>query len=342
MRHGWFAVIAAILIAESAAACTLCGGSFANRSSLRQEALQAKYVYYGTMSNPRITIGNAAGAANASATDFTVDQVVKSSSAARKAQKQITIPHYLPVDGKTPPKYLVYCGENDGKLDPYRCAPVSSPALVEYIRGATAIDTKDTAKVLAFAGKHLDHADADVAFEAFLELAKADDADVLAAAKVMDPKKIRKLIDDPRTPSERLGLYAYLLGACGTPAEAEWIKGLLRQPGDRFRGATSGLYAGLIVKAGGRGSVATLKWWVGDAIANPDRRSLGDFTRRDFLSLFYVVCALFNVVAVALVWHVAVTIGSAIVTTWQWIAWGGPDVYADADGVTDPAPEAAA
>ncbi len=247
MRHRWFALVAIALVAESAVACTLCGGNFANRASLRQEALQARHVYYGTMSNPQISIGNAAGVANASTTDFTVDQVIKSDSAARKAQKKFTIPRYVPVDGKTPPKFLVFCSENEGKLDPYRGTPVTSAALVEYIRGATAIDAKDTAKVLAFAGKHLDSTDADVSAEAFLELAKADDADVLAAAKSMDPKKIRQMIDDPRTPSERLGLYAYLLGACGTPAEAEWIKGLLRQPGDRFRSATSGLYAGLIM-----------------------------------------------------------------------------------------------
>lgn len=254
MRHGLFAIAIAMMAAESLAACSICaGGGFGNRPSLRQEALQAKYVYFGTLSNPRLNAANAAGAANASATDFTVDQVVKSDSAARKAQKQFVIPRYVPVDGKTPPKYLVFCDENNGQLDCYRGIPVKSSALVEYLRGATAIDTKDTAKVLEFAGKHLDNPDADVAAEAFLELARADDPAVLAAAKRMDPKRIRKLIDDPQTPAERLGLFTYLLGACGTPAEAEWIKTVLRQPSDRFRGAMSGLYAGLIMIAPAEG-----------------------------------------------------------------------------------------
>jgi hypothetical protein len=256
MRHGLIAGIVALAIAEAVAACSLCqGGGFGSRPSLRQEALQAKHVYYGTLSNPRINAANAGNAANSGATDFTVSQVVKSSSEARKAQQQITIPRFVPVNPKDPPKFVVFCDENNGQLDPYRGTPVKSEALIEYLRGATAIDAKDTTAILEFAGRHLDHIDADVASEAFLELARADDPAVLAAAKRMDPKRIRKLIDDPQTPVERLGLYAYLLGACGTPAEAEWIKTVLKQPGDRFRGAMSGLYAGLIMIAPAEGWV---------------------------------------------------------------------------------------
>src|SRR5439155_23760446 len=97
---GWFA--------GAAVACSLCmGGLVANRSTLRQQALSAQHVYVGTMSNPRLNAVSAAGAANASATDFTVDQVIKS-DAARKSQKQITIPRYVAVDPRAaPPRYIV-------------------------------------------------------------------------------------------------------------------------------------------------------------------------------------------------------------------------------------------
>jgi phosphatidylglycerophosphate synthase len=103
-----------------------------------------------------------------------------------------------------------------------------------------------------------------------------------------------------------------------------------------------GLYAGLILKAGGRGSVAALRWWVGGGTATGRSRVLGDLTRRDFYSLLYVVAAAFNVVAVAFVWHALITVGAAIVSTLQWIAWNGPEYQADAEGVTDPAGETAA
>jgi phosphatidylglycerophosphate synthase len=97
-----------------------------------------------------------------------------------------------------------------------------------------------------------------------------------------------------------------------------------------------GLYAGLIVKAGGRGSVATLRWWVGGGTETDARsRFLGDLTRRDFYSLLYVVTALLNVPAVGLVWHSIVTVCSAVVSTIQWIAWRGPEYQADAEGTAE-------
>ena len=99
-----------------------------------------------------------------------------------------------------------------------------------------------------------------------------------------------------------------------------------------------GLYAGLIVKAGGRGSVATLRWWVGGGTETDARsRFLGDLTRRDFYSLLYVVTALLNAPAIALVWHAVVTVCSAVVSTVQWIAYRGPEYDADTDGIADPA-----
>lgn len=101
-----------------------------------------------------------------------------------------------------------------------------------------------------------------------------------------------------------------------------------------------GLYAGLIVKAGGRGSVATLRWRVEGGGAGS--RTLGDLTRRDFLSFAYVVTAALNLVAIAFVWHALVTLGSAVATTVQWIAWSGPEYQVDAEGATDSAGAAAA
>jgi len=108
-----------------------------------------------------------------------------------------------------------------------------------------------------------------------------------------------------------------------------------------------GLYAGLLVKAGGRGSVARLRWFAGSgATDGPRERLLGDVTRRDFLSLAYVVCAAVGATALSFAWHVAIVVGSAVVTTIQWIVWKGPGVQ-ETDGpataaATDSAPEAAA
>lgn len=86
------------------------------------------------------------------------------------------------------------------------------------------------------------------------------------------------------------------------------------------------LYAGLLIKSGGRGSVATLRWWVDKAGSSASATHMvGDLTRRDFICFFYVVCAIFGVIEIALIWHAIVTILSAAVTTIGWIAFGGPE-----------------
>lgn len=228
-----------------AVACSICEGQ-ATRQTIRQDTLSAQYVFLGTMSNPRV---NAAGSngITGGATDFTVEQVVRTEKPAASGIKQFTIPGYIPVDDKNPPKYLVFCDEQRGKLDPYRAVPLKAGAFVDYLKAAIAIDGKDTPKLLAHAGPFLDSADPDLATEAYTEFARANDADVLRAAKALAPDRIRNLLDDPQTPTARLGLFAYMLGACGTRDDVAKLEKLLREPGDRFRGATSGLYAGLVM-----------------------------------------------------------------------------------------------
>ena len=85
------------------------------------------------------------------------------------------------------------------------------------------------------------------------------------------------------------------------------------------------LYAGLVVKAGGRGSVATLRWWVDTpGEPSPVARVVGDLARRDFVCFFYLACAAANAIAIAFVWQAIVTVASAVVTSIGWLAFGGP------------------
>jgi 1L-myo-inositol 1-phosphate cytidylyltransferase / CDP-L-myo-inositol myo-inositolphosphotransferase len=103
------------------------------------------------------------------------------------------------------------------------------------------------------------------------------------------------------------------------------------------------LYAGLALKAGGRGSVATLRWWVdappdavhGRAWRQTATRIAGDLTRRDFIGFCYFICAAAGRIEIAFVWHAAVTIVSAAVTAIGWIAFGGPDARVDAGALAE-------
>jgi 1L-myo-inositol 1-phosphate cytidylyltransferase / CDP-L-myo-inositol myo-inositolphosphotransferase len=91
------------------------------------------------------------------------------------------------------------------------------------------------------------------------------------------------------------------------------------------------LYSGLAIKAAGRGSVATLRWWVegrGPSGPRSAARVIGDLTRRDFICFFYFACAAAGAIEAAFVWHAVVIVLSGVVTAVGWLVFSGPEVRA--------------
>jgi hypothetical protein len=223
-------------------ACSLCVALTANTATFREDAAGARLIVYGTLSNPRVSAAVPGGDDDGAATDLTIERVIKSAPDLA-GRKVLTLPRYVPVDPKKPPRFLIFCDVAKGKLDPYRGCP-ASPAIVEYVSGAMALSPNDAGRYFAYFGRFLDHPDPEIAADAFREFARAGDAEVARAAKQLDPAKLRKLLTDPQTPPERLTLFAYLLGGCGTPTDADLLARLLRQPDERSGRALGGLLAG--------------------------------------------------------------------------------------------------
>ena len=230
--------------APHAPACTFCSGPIRSQSTLRMRYAAAKIVAHGMLKNPRFDPQTDRGS-----TDFHFTALLKDDPA-RKQQKSLTIPQYLPVIGETPPEYLLFCDVVEGKVE---VLPGLScrPAVLEYLKTAATIDDADPAKKLGFFFKHLDSTDAAVASDAFLEFARASDVEILKASAQLDPAKVRALIADPNSPLERLGVYAFLLGVCGKQADAEFLAGLLKQNPlpERTTAAFGGLLAGYVMLA---------------------------------------------------------------------------------------------
>lgn len=234
----------AILLAAitESRACTFCSGPIRSQPTLRMRYATAKVVAHGTLKNPRFDPNTDRGF-----TDFHFGTLLKDDPV-RKNAKSLTLPQYLPVIGDTPPDYLLFCEVIDGKLEP-QPGLASRPAIVEYLKAAAALDPKDLAKCLAFFYSHLDSADATVSADAFLEFARASDAEILKAAAAFDPATVRKLIANPNTPVERLGVYAFLLGSCGKADDATFLAALLKQNPlpERTASAFGGLLAGYVM-----------------------------------------------------------------------------------------------
>ncbi len=239
-----FAAVVAVLVLSvpPAPACTFCGDNVRTRPTMRMQYAQAKAVLHGQLKNPRFDPKTDEGF-----TDLSIGGTLKDDPA-RGNQNVLVIRAYLPVIGDTPPDYIAFCSVADGKLS-YTSGVPATAAVVEYLKGAAKLADNDPTVRLAYFFKHLGSANAVVAADAFVEFARASDADIAKAAKQFDPGALQKLIADESTPSERLGVFAYLLGVSGGATDATFLEKLLKQSplSERVRDSFGGLLAGYVL-----------------------------------------------------------------------------------------------
>ena len=227
----------AVLPCPDGKACSICN---LQGSTLRQDAGQAKLVLFGTITASRLSADGLGGTSTLS-----IEKVVKNDPFLGD-KKVVELPRYVPVNKEKPQRFLVFCDVFKDKLDPYRGSPVASPAVVEYLKGALALDAKDASNNLNYFFKFLDHADGDVAADAFLEVARASDKDLGQAAAKFDAVKVRAWVQDAKLPTDRLNLYGFILGACGTDRDGALLRGMLQKPDDRIMSAYQGILCGYI------------------------------------------------------------------------------------------------
>ncbi len=235
------AAVVLLIAAWPVAACSVCGPALLGKNTLREELTQAKAAVVGTLKNPKPNPSGTGGT-----TEFHFAKKLKTAAIVEK-KDGFTIPQYFPVVGDTKPDYLFFFDEANGEPIVTGGVP-SSAAVVDYLTAATKIDSKDTAARLAFYFKHLDAADATVAADAFLEFAKAPDADILKAKAGFDADRLVRLLANPKTPDERLGVFAALLGLCGEPKHTAVFADMLKEPvSERVRASLGGVLAGFVL-----------------------------------------------------------------------------------------------
>jgi hypothetical protein len=229
-----------------APACSLCDSALRSQTTLRQDVEEAKLVLYGTIANPQLNKkpGSPPGSGT---TEFYVLHVIKNDPILGGRQK-IELQRYLPVlDPKNPPKYVVFCKVNDGELNPYHGRQVDSDGALTYLNGVLGVIGKDRMQQMTYFFKYLDSADKTISADAFLEFARCNDQEIGNIAKNLPADKLRQFLQDPKTPTERLGLYAFMLGAGGNDKDAATLlRTMIENPTDRTTGALDGLLSGYI------------------------------------------------------------------------------------------------
>jgi hypothetical protein len=239
-RAAWVVALALAAPGVAAAGTLCCGPNPLTAATLRQDADSARFIVYGYLSNPRLD------PSGGGSVTLHIERVLKNDPFLANRQA-VELPRYVPVQNpKQPPRFVVFCELVNGKIDPYRGTPAKSPQLVDYLRGAMALDPANREQCLLYYFRYLDHPDPEISKDAFLEFAKSTDRETGQVASKLSPDKLRTWLQDPQTPAERLGLYAFLLGACGGQADADVLRRLVEKPTERTVTYLGGILAGYL------------------------------------------------------------------------------------------------
>jgi hypothetical protein len=209
--------------------CTMQG------KTLIQEVDQASMVLYGKLAN--------ANEKNET-TDIVIEQIIKD-DAARAKRKTLTLAKFVDLETTTArDRFLVFCDLFNGKIDPYRgLALKTGSKLPDYLRGAIKVKDKPIGERLRFFFDYLDNSDIEISNDAYKEFGNADYTDYKDMAKGLPAGKIVSWLKDPDTPSFRYGLYASMLGHCGTKKDAAVLRALLDDPDRRAGSGIDGVLA---------------------------------------------------------------------------------------------------
>jgi hypothetical protein len=233
----WLGVLVWIGWAGPALACPFCS---MQGQTLTGDVNQASMVLFGTLTNARL---NPNGGFGQGATDLKIEEVLKKNDILGE-KKVITLPRYVPTDNNKT-KFLIFCDVFQGKIDPYRGVPVKADSdMVKYLKGALAVKDKDISTRLRFFFDYLDNPDLEISNDAYKEFANASYNDYHDMAKKLPAHRIAKWLQDPETPSFRFGLYASMLGHCGTEKDAALLRKLLDDPEKRMNSGVDGMLAG--------------------------------------------------------------------------------------------------
>lgn len=222
-RAIWCTALAGICLSTSAPALAQCCGG--RQPTLTENWNDADAVIYGHLENLRFLPGDGEGTY---AAEFYVHTPLKPHPAILSGCT-ITLSKHQVADPLTR-NALVFFEVAQGAAVPFHVTRVSdASAVVTYMKDASRLAERPAAERLRFFFDYLENGDGVIVHDAHLEFAYASDHDSGEVARKLPAEKIVKWLANSDTPHQKVGLYASLLGYCGTEKHA----GLLRDRLDR-------------------------------------------------------------------------------------------------------------
>ncbi len=256
------AVVVASGIVGVASACPFCSSQ---GQTFTGEVNQADFILVGELRNAKrdnndITRGT---------TELHIETVVKDHPYLA-GKKMITLPRYVPTDGKADERrYLVFCAVypqlsdltraaaissltladfRTYTVDPYRGEPLKADSLLpKYLQGSLKIREQGADAKLNYFYQYLDSPELLISSDAYMEFGNADYPEVMALSKTLAPEKLLKWLKDPQTPASRFGLYGMMLGHCGTKDNAEQLLSMINDTQKTYSSGLDGLFTGYLM-----------------------------------------------------------------------------------------------
>jgi len=218
-------------------ACPFCGEG---GKTLTQWGNDAPLIVFGKLTNAN---------EDKETTDIVIEEVIKDSKVRDKSKKSLTLTRFVDLSNATDKdRYLVFCDSYNGKFDAFKGVQSKKGSkLPEYLRGALKLKDKPTSERLRYFFDYLDSSELTVSNDAYFEYANAVYKDFQPMAKGLPASKVAKWLKDPETPSLRLGLYASMLGHCGSEKDAEVLRDLLNDPDRRAGSGIDGMLASYVL-----------------------------------------------------------------------------------------------
>lgn len=130
-----------------------------------------------------------------------------------------------------------------------------TPASFDYLSNAPGQEVPTTQR-LTYYIHFLEHDDQTIASDAFSEFAIAPYKDIVPLAPLMNRKKVRSWLANPKDPADRfvrLGLYGLMIGLCGQPEDADFLKSIILKNPEDYKFGIDGMTSGYLLLAGEKG-----------------------------------------------------------------------------------------
>lgn len=156
-----------------------------------------------------------------------------------------------------PEDFVLLLANNEDEVLKWKILDLS-PKAYEYVRQAPPTD-RPTTERLSFFLNYLEDEDRIIAADAFSEFAVAPYEKIVPLASLMDRKRVREWLANPKEPADRfvrLGLFGLMIGLCGSEEDVRFLEGKILSGGEDesdFKFGISGMTSGYLMLTGAEG-----------------------------------------------------------------------------------------